>query len=148
MIIRLFNNLPLIFQSCPNRRSESFCKGVFLNVHESWRKRTSKLLNEELQMCKCLCKQIFHVGWEKQRNSHQRCSVKKVFLKISQNSQENTCARVLNKGNFIKKETQFFCEFCEISKNTFFTERLWMTASGEGYPCDENHSLREWTPKS
>ena len=24
----------------------------------------------------------------------QRCSVKKVFLKISQNSQENTCARV------------------------------------------------------
>ena len=24
----------------------------------------------------------------------QRCSVKKVFLKISQNSQENNCARV------------------------------------------------------
>ena len=24
----------------------------------------------------------------------QRCSIKKVFLKISQNSQENTCARV------------------------------------------------------
>ena len=40
----------------------------------------------------------------------------------------------------LKKETQeqlFFCEFCEISKNTFFTERLWMTSSGEGYPCDE-----------
>ena len=31
---------------------------------------------------------------------NQRCSVKKVFLEISQNSQENTCARVsfLNKG--------------------------------------------------
>ena len=28
------------------------------------------------------------------RSSHQRCSVKKVFLEISQNSQENTCARV------------------------------------------------------
>ena len=41
---------------------------------------------------------------------------------------------------FKKKKTQtqlFFCEFCEISKNTFFTERLWMTASGEGYPCEE-----------
>ena len=25
----------------------------------------------------------------------QRCSVKKVFLEMSQNSQENTCARVL-----------------------------------------------------
>ena len=34
--------------------------------------------------------------------------------------------------NFIKKETLaqvFFCEFCEISQNTFFTEHLWTTAS-------------------
>ena len=33
--------------------------------------------------------------------------------------------------NFIKKETLaqvFSCEFCEISKNTFFTEHIWMTA--------------------
>ena len=60
----------------------------------------------------------------------QRCSVKKVFLEISQNSQENTCARVsffiklqAAACNFIKKETLaqvFSCEFCEISKNTFF----------------------------
>ena len=45
----------------------------------------------------------------------QRCSVKKVFLEILQNSQENTCARVscliklqasgLKACNFIKKET-------------------------------------------
>ena len=28
------------------------------------------------------------------RSSHHRCSIKKVFLIISQNSQENTCARV------------------------------------------------------
>ena len=36
--------------------------------------------------------------------------------------------------NFIKKETLahvFSCEFCEISKNTFFTENLQTTASGE-----------------
>ena len=42
------------------------------------------------------------------------CSVKKVFLEILQNSQENTCARVCN---FIKKETLtqlFSCKFCEI----------------------------------
>ena len=41
---------------------------------------------------------------------------KKVLLEISQNSQENTCARV-----FIKKETLaqvLSCEFCEICKNT------------------------------
>ena len=53
------------------------------------------------------------------------CSVKKLFLETSQNSQENTCAR--EACNFIKKEslTQVFsCEFCEISKKTFFTEYL------------------------
>ena len=27
------------------------------------------------------------------RSSHQRCSIKKLFLEILQNSQENTCAR-------------------------------------------------------
>ena len=53
----------------------------------------------------------------------QRCSVKRVFLEISQNSQENTCVRV----SFLiklqaKKETlahMFSREFREISKNTF-----------------------------
>ena len=69
----------------------------------------------------------------------QRCSVKKVFLKISQNSQENTCARVScsincrpQAYNFVKKETLgqvFSCEFCEISKNTFFHRTLLVAAS-------------------
>ena len=51
---------------------------------------------------------------------------KKMFLKISQNSQGNSCARV-SSYNFIKKETLtqvFSCEFCEISKNICFTEHL------------------------
>ena len=44
----------------------------------------------------------------------QRCSVKKVFLEISLDSQENSCARVL----FLETLAQVFsCEFCEISKN-------------------------------
>ena len=69
------------------------------------------------------------------RSSHQRCSVKKVFLEISQNSQESTCARVsflIKLLFFLKKETLaqvFSCEFYEISKNTFFTEHLWTTSS-------------------
>ena len=51
-----------------------------------------------------------------------------VFLEISQNSQENTCARasfliMLQAAcNIIKKEALaqvFSCEFCEISKSTF-----------------------------
>ena len=34
--------------------------------------------------------------------------------------------------NFIKKEALaqvFFCEFCEISKNTYLTEHVWATTS-------------------
>ena len=62
-----------------------------------------------------------------------------MFLEISQNSQENTCARVsfskklqAETCNFIKKETLaqvFSYEFYEISNNTFFTEHLQETAS-------------------
>ena len=69
----------------------------------------------------------------------QRCSVKKVFLKFSQNSNKNTCARVSSliklqaeACNFSKRETLsqvFSCEFSEIFKNTFFTEHLWPTDS-------------------
>ena len=56
-------------------------------------------------------------------SSCTECSVKKVFIEISQNSQENTFAEsFLIKINFIKKETLaqvFSCEFCEIPKTTF-----------------------------
>ena len=74
------------------------------------------------------------------RGSRQRCSMKKVFLEISQYLQENTCARVLffNKvadlrlATVLKKTLAqvFSCDFCEISNNTFFTEHLWITGSG------------------
>ena len=60
----------------------------------------------------------------------QRCSLKKVFLEISQNSQENTCARVsfliklqVAPAALLKKRLwhrRFLANFCEISKNTFF----------------------------
>ena len=51
-----------------------------------------------------------------------------MFLEISQNLQENTCAWTL-----LKKETQlqgFSCEFLEISKDNIFTEHVWVTPSG------------------
>ena len=59
----------------------------------------------------------------------QRCSVKEVFLEISQNSQQSSCARAcflikLQASGlqlYIKKETLiqlFSSEFSEISKNT------------------------------
>ena len=52
----------------------------------------------------------------------QRCSFKKLFLEISQNSQENSCTRAsflmklqVKVNNFIKKETDrdICCEFCK-----------------------------------
>ena len=56
----------------------------------------------------------------------QRCSIKKVFLQNSQNSQENTCARA---SFLIKLQARGSCEFCEIFKNIFFTDYLRTTAS-------------------
>ena len=62
---------------------------------------------------------------------------KRLFLELSQNSQENTCARVsfliklqVKACNFIKKEALVqACEFCEISKNTFLTRQMRVNAS-------------------
>ena len=52
----------------------------------------------------------------------QRCFVKTVVLKISENLQENICARVTF---LIKLQTS-----CEISKNTFFQRTPLGAASG------------------
>ena len=58
----------------------------------------------------------------------RRCSIKKLFSEVLQNSQENACARVsfliklqAKTCSFIKKETLvqvFSCEFCKISYRT------------------------------
>ena len=63
----------------------------------------------------------------------QRCSMKKEFLKVLQNSQENTWTGVsflikfqAETYNFIKKKILvqvFSCEFCEICKTTVFPSR-------------------------
>ena len=65
----------------------------------------------------------------------RRCSMKKVFLEILQNSQENTCARV---QNFIKRETLaetlrkkriwhrwFPVNFAKFLRRPFIIEHLW-----------------------
>ena len=70
------------------------------------------------------------------RISHQRCSRKKgVRRNFAKFTGKHLCQSLFFKPqacNFIKKETLaqvFSCEFCETSKNTFFTEHLWATAS-------------------
>ena len=61
----------------------------------------------------------------------RRYSVKKVFLEILENSQENTCTWDKD-CNFIKKESLvqlFSCEFGKIYKNTFFYRTPLVAAS-------------------
>ena len=61
----------------------------------------------------------------------------KLFFKISRNSQKTPVSESLF---LIKLQTLeqvtlaqvFSCEFCEIFKNTFFTEHFWTTASKKG----------------
>ena len=50
----------------------------------------------------------------------RRSTVKKVFLKMSQNSQENTCARV----SCLIKLQVFSYKFCKIFMNTSFLEHI------------------------
>ena len=74
--------------------------------------------------------------------NHRRCSLRKGVLRhIAKFTGKHLCQRLFfNKVvglrpqacNFIKKETLaqvFSCEFCEISKDTFFTEHFQATAS-------------------
>ena len=77
----------------------------------------------------------------------RRCSVKNVFLEISQNSQENTCGNSIEKEtekrdsiaeacNSIQKETLaqvqvLSSKFCKISKNSFSWGTLLVAASGK-----------------
>ena len=92
----------------------------------------------------------------------QRCFIKKVLLEISQNSQENTCARnsfliklQTKANNFIEKETlkqMFPCEFCEIFKNTFSyrippvaaPESDWFYQSSFWRHCVYQECLQTW----
>ena len=95
------------------------------------------LVNCTLEACNFVSKVFLYRGrfirnvW-RARSNHQRCSMKKGVWKIFANSSENTCARASFFNKVVNKETLtqvFSCEFCEIFKNTSFTEHLWVTAS-------------------
>ena len=61
--------------------------------------------------------------YETSKNSEavaRRCSIKKLFLDILQNSQENSL-QLYEKAALAQ---MFSCEFCKISKDTFFVEHL------------------------
>ena len=56
----------------------------------------------------------------------RRCSVKKLFLRISENSQENTCTEVSFYQSY--RSPVLSCEFCEIFKNNYFVKDWWTAA--------------------
>ena len=63
------------------------------------------------------------------RSSHQRCSIKRAVLKnFAMFTGKHLCR---SPCNFLKKRLQgcFFCEYCEIFKNTNFEKHLRTTAS-------------------
>ena len=68
------------------------------------------------------------------------CSVKNVFLEISQNSQENTSVRPATLSKRVSGKV-FSCECCEISKNTFFY-RTPLVAPSEHYKKDRSSHQR------
>ena len=82
---------------------------------------------KKILLTKTCNKLISLFSWKKDRSSRPEVFYKKVFLKIWQNSQENTCARVSLLIKNIKKETLaqvLSCEFCEFSRTFFFIEHL------------------------
>ena len=63
------------------------------------------------------------------RSGHRRCSVRKGVPKnFAKSTRKHMCQSVFF-NKFADLRPAISCEFCKISKNTFFTEHLWVTAS-------------------
>ena len=96
-----------------------------VSINDSWKILTGKTFAIDCAVtcfCKTLllrCLTVFRI----RRSSQQRCSVKKLFLEISQNSQKNTCARV----SFLKKRLWhrwFPMNFARFLRTSSLTEYL------------------------
>ena len=59
----------------------------------------------------------------------QKCSAKQVFLEISQNSQENTCARLFFNKVAGLRPRSFPVNFVKFTRTSFYIEHLSTTAS-------------------
>ena len=93
------------------RENKNLLEGHFLKVY---------------QCNQSICDQYSIYIETNHRSSHRRCSVRKGILRsFAKFTWKNTCARV----SFLIKLQASACEFCEISKNTFFCKHLVETAS-------------------
>ena len=80
-----------------------------------------------------------NISVKESRSSHQMCSLKAFLKNFAKLTGKYLCQSLffnevagLRSATSLKKEAVaqvFSCDFCEIFKNTFFTEHLWATAS-------------------
>ena len=97
---------------------------------------TEEILNEKLHFLYSATRGnrncVNNLKEKQPRSSHQRCSVRKIVVRDFTKFTGKHWCQSLFLNNLIEKETLsqvFSCKFCEISKNTFFMEHLWATAS-------------------
>ena len=110
-------------------REQAFKWWFYFRLGEKLGKFEKCCLNNPLNFLSCFknVENIRAVVWYRTDWSKggltQRCSVKRVFLEISQNLQENNCVRgSASACKFIKKKTLvqvFSCEFCKTFKEIF-----------------------------
>ena len=99
-----------------------------------------------------MCNEKLPLLWKMSKSNHRRCFTKKVSLKISQNSQENTCARVsfsikLLKRLSLKKRTWHRCFPVKFAKylRTPFLQKPLNEVTWLGYLSILLMSLRSWS---
>ena len=115
--VRLFNSS--VIDSLKDESKDAICNSYMWTLKKLIKKIIMKVENSEALA--------------------RRCSVKKAFLKISRNSQENTCARFsfLIKKKMIKKRHWHSCfpvNFSKFIKTPFFIEHLrWLIL--KAVPC-------------
>ena len=138
---RKYNKQPILFKPSPYQKpSNTFCwksnrERALFDITSTWNSPSNltKVSWEDVLRFDFAVESYFTyyhtkaVVW--------RCSVKKVLLEISQNTQENTCARVFlliklqaPPATLLKKRLWHRCfpvYFAKFLRAPFFTEHLW-----------------------
>ena len=79
----------------------------------------------------------FYIIWKTNSSSHQRCSTKKVFLKISQNSLENICTGISFSINLGLWHRSFPRNFPTFSRTPFVQN----TSTSRQLPLDQSPAI-------
>ena len=91
-----------------------------LHVYSTFQRRFN------LEYTWSVCRERISFGHDiNYRNSDQMCSVKKMLLKISQNSQENTCARISFLIKLQAWQRCFPVNFVKVLRTLSLIEHLW-----------------------